>query len=123
VITPPITHLHPTDFEEWWTVYPRRTKKRAAWDAYQAAIGYLIATQSLTDAQAHDWLVSTTRDYANSPAGREPGPNGDFRPGADSWLKTHRFEDDQSQWQQPNGSPTESKPRAKPIEQRKGGLP
>jgi len=90
------------EFEAWWSVYPRRAKKRKAWDAWQDAVAYLVRAGA-TDQQAHDVLQTAASEYAASPAGQDPG-NPDFRPIADAWLTDRRFEDDPSEWQKPSSS-------------------
>lgn len=92
-----------SDFEAWWTVYPRRSGKNAAWPAWQAATLAIASSRGVTDAEAAAWLLERTRVFAASAAGSDPVSGGDYRPAPAKWLETGKYDDDDKEWRKPNG--------------------
>lgn len=76
-----------TEFEEWWSVYPRKVKKLAAFQSFQRVVKR-IGRENLP------MLLEITRTFAASDVGRDPK----FCPHATSWLNQGRWEDDQTDW-------------------------
>lgn len=68
-----------THFEQFWSVYPRRTSKRAAIKAFESAMGR---------ASVDDILAGAIR-FANDPN----LPQGEFIPYPTTWLNGDRWED------------------------------
>ena len=78
--------------------YPKKTKPAHAALAYEAAISQLVGLRGIADAQAHDWLIRRTREFAHSPAGQEPSGLKDFRPSAAEWLTSGGYDEPDSAW-------------------------
>lgn len=94
-----------------YEAYPRKIGKRAALKAIVNAVKRMTAGDgSRKDdptgpREMRRLLWSKAREYANSPAGRQPTDRAqDFRPHPATWFNGDRFYDDPGEWQKPNGS-------------------
>jgi len=88
-----------------FAIYPRRVEKAQALTEIQSAV------KRIADDKAHPghgdpltWLMRRVKLYADSPHGQPP-PAGepDYRLYPSRWYKKSRYDDDESEWQQPNG--------------------
>jgi hypothetical protein len=68
-----------THFDKFWSVYPRRTSKRAAVKAYESAVAR----------SSHDAILAGAIRFANDPN----LPQGEFIPYPTTWLNGDRWED------------------------------
>jgi hypothetical protein len=72
---------HPSGFEQFWSVYPRKTGKLAAEKAYAKAIECLRATP--------EEILEVARRYAEERRGADPK----FTPHPATWLNQGRWSD------------------------------
>lgn len=93
-------------FERWWTVYPRKTGKRAAARAWTAAVMRIArkasGVQRAPPAALHDAakrLHQATCEYAASGYVRESDLP--MIPHATTWLNGDRYDDDRASWNAP----------------------
>jgi uncharacterized protein YdaU (DUF1376 family) len=96
-----------SEFESWYSIYPRKESKAKASSAFGRAIKEIALNKSMTELEAQAWLEQVTRVYANSPAGNA----GEFVPYPASWLNAGKFDDDQSKWQRSSSQVANSDPR------------
>lgn len=72
-------HYSP-EFEEWWTIYPRKQGKSDAWDAYRDALKITDAATLKNGAQVYALSqIGTEKTYLKMPGG---------------WLRKRRWEDE-----------------------------
>jgi hypothetical protein len=93
---------YPPDFLRFWEQYPqhRRDGKDCAAKAHQDAVARIVVNHpELDQAQAAEWLLQKTIQFAASPAGN----NGKFTPHPATWLNQGRYESDPVVWQSANG--------------------
>ena len=82
------TRGYTDDFEQWWTIYPRKAEKPKAFAAFQSALERIGKDHHDDDPLM--WLIRRTKLYAESVTGKEeryikhPGP----------WLNADRFNDE-----------------------------
>ena len=74
-------HTYPADFEDFWSIYPKKKAKGAAFNAYRKALK-IISHQQLLDA------VARFADDPNLPADKG------FIPHASTWLNERRWDDE-----------------------------
>jgi len=83
----PKTNTYSDPFLAFWAAYPavRKTKKPAAWEAWQKAL--TRTTQ--------DIIMAAVKTFAKTPLGL-----GRYCPGPAPWLNQDRWDDDRESWQQ-----------------------
>lgn len=87
--------------EAIYDLYPRKVGKAAAVKAITSAYARLRASG---DPDPVTTLSYKAAAYAASPAGRKPPDGGnDYRPHPATWFNQARYEDDENEWQKPNG--------------------
>lgn len=92
-------------FDEWWSVYPRKTQKQTARAAYQRAIKRIAESQQLNGESPAEWLLERTQAFSRSDKAK-----GDFCPYPATWLNQGRYEDDPREWGDDRSPPPKKKP-------------
>jgi hypothetical protein len=78
------TSVYSEDFTDFWTAYPRKLQKGAAWKAYQAACRRAKPGE----------ILEACRMFSKSPQGK-----GEYCPYPATWLNGSCWEDDPKEWQ------------------------
>lgn len=102
----PVTVCTVPQAESLVALYPRRVGKRAAVKAVRAAAEHIARTPSHPGHfEPLAFLQARVLAYASSPAGRDPPPDSDdYRPHPATWFNQGRYDDDDSEWNKPNGN-------------------
>jgi len=88
------SNRYTSDFDTWWSTYPRKVGKAKAFESWKKAIK---AMGGGTDATTR--LLETTQRFAGSEAGQA----GQYTPYPSTWLNGARYEDDPAEWNRRNG--------------------
>jgi hypothetical protein len=101
-----------------YNAYPRKVGKQAALRAIIKA-AKLIDKDDKHDGHRHPvmHLLNRVRVYAESPAGAKPATVGgnDYRPHPASWFNAGHYDDDDGEWQKPNGDPAKPSESIRPV--------
>lgn len=81
------------EFEQWWSVYPRKESKADAWKAWPKAVAVVMQFRDMAAPQASEWLVAITKVFRDSEKGRSQ-----YVPHGATWLNGKRWEDDVAAW-------------------------
>lgn len=81
-------------FLTWWTAYPRRVGKAAAFRAHQKAAKRVRDEHGISPAEAHTRILEAATAFAGTPKAK-----GDFCPHPSTWLNQGRYDDDPATWQ------------------------
>lgn len=109
-IVPKGTNGYCKSFEEWWTAYPKKTGKDAAYKAWKKAGAKIKAAMVCTSDEAAAYLLKVAAEYAAARAGEDQ----QFTPHPATWLNRGCWNDDRATWksqpkaesQQPIRQPT-----------------
>jgi hypothetical protein len=93
---------YPKAFETWWSTYPKRVGKQAAYRAWTRAGRRLRDANGLTTSEAVERMQTAAEAFAASPKGR-----GEFCPHPATWLNQARYDDDRQAWQEGALKPAE----------------
>lgn len=89
-------------FSAWWLAYPKKVAKKAACDAWKAAVKRIEA-----EGESREFAIERLQKQCVAFAASPKGQSGQFCPHATTWLNQGRYDDDQSQWMQGDRQPNE----------------
>ena len=86
--------MYENGFLDFWSAYPRSTKKPRAFEAWRRAVMAIKEEKGITRQAAEDWLLERAKAFASS----DTAKSGQYCPGPVSWLDDGRYDDDISAW-------------------------
>jgi hypothetical protein len=93
-------------FEEWWSAYPKKVAKEAAFRAWKKA-GKKLKTKMVSDSkEVAAFLLRFCKAYAVARADQDP----QYTLNPATWLNQGHWDDDQATWKSSHNGKQQAKP-------------